>query len=320
MSDYDPDLTDDSSSESNPDSSVRITNKFSDLLEKTERLGAGGFGSVYKCVHTLEGKEYAVKRIELKNNRKQLEWCLREVKALSCLEHKHVSWTDTNWDGFSSTEGSQSQESEESKSQESEGSEDSPVKNLLYLFIQMEYCPSTLKSKLEEQPVNHFEVLTYLHHLVKGLDYIHNSGFLHRDLAMKNIFIGKDKRIKIGDFGLAKELIGQDDDDMYCSHSPHSESIGIGFHRAPELKQHQPYSKKSDFYALGITYLDMLLVHVETDHERSHIIDGIKKGIFPVDWKFDTALPRALLAELPEARPNATQILKMIEDAKKARG
>lgn len=65
----------------------------------------------------------------------------------------------------------------------------------------------TLESLLKKNPTNSQEALVYLRDLAEGLDYVHKSGYLHRDLGKKNIFIGKDRNIKIGDFGLGNFLI-----------------------------------------------------------------------------------------------------------------
>lgn len=60
---------------------------------------------------------------------------------------------------------------------------------------------------LAENPIDSHEAFVYLHDLLQGLDYVHSSGYLHRDLAKKNIFMGKDKNFKIGDFSLGKNFL-----------------------------------------------------------------------------------------------------------------
>lgn len=64
-----------------------------------------------------------------------------------------------------------------------------------------------MQSQLEEKPANSHEALVYFCDLLRGLDYVHDAGYLHRDLAKKNIFVGKDGNIKIGDFGLGFQSI-----------------------------------------------------------------------------------------------------------------
>ncbi|XP_074349679.1 uncharacterized protein LOC141689319 [Apium graveolens] len=163
-------------------------------------------------------------------------------------------------------------------------------------------------------PTNNQEALGYLRGLLDGLDYIHRSGYLHRDLTKKNIFFGKDNNIKIGDFGLAKKLVGSEDY-MYCSQSPHPTSIRIGLHRAPELLENEPYTRKSDMYGLGIIFLEMLLSPLDTAHERINIIEQIKKGQYPGEWenKFETAVLKKLLAESPDDRPYADELIQFID-------
>lgn len=114
-------------------------------------------------------------------------------------------------------------------------------------------------------------------------------------------------------FLTAKKLIGPADE-KYCSHSPHSTNIGIGFHRAPELLENQPYTRKSDVYGVGIIFLDILLPPMDTAHERFKAINDIKKGLYPEGWNntFETDILRRLLAESPEARPCADELFKLI--------
>lgn len=74
-----------------------------------------------------------------------------------------------------------------------------------HLFIQMEYCPSTLrdlidKSELWKQPQ---EIMRLLREILEGLAYIHGKKVIHRDLKPANIFLDSNMHIKIGDFGLA---------------------------------------------------------------------------------------------------------------------
>lgn len=75
-----------------------------------------------------------------------------------------------------------------------------------YLYIQMEYCPRTLRQMFESY--NHFDKELAWHlfrQIVEGLGHIHGQGIIHRDLTPNNIFFDAQNDIKIGDFGLGSE-------------------------------------------------------------------------------------------------------------------
>lgn len=48
--------------------------------------------------------------------------------------------------------------------------------------------------------------MEWLCQMCLGLRYLHDRGILHRDIKSQNIFLSSKNRIKIGDFGISKEL------------------------------------------------------------------------------------------------------------------
>lgn len=87
----------------------------------------------------------------------------------------------------------------------------------------------------------------YLIQICSGLDYAHKKDIIHRDINTTNIFVRRDDRIKILDFGLACP-IGTED----------ITSFGTAFYMAPEQIRSEPLDQRTDIYALGITAFEMV--------------------------------------------------------------
>ncbi|KRX11019.1 Protein kinase-like domain [Pseudocohnilembus persalinus] len=76
-----------------------------------------------------------------------------------------------------------------------------------------------------------------------ALQYCHKQGFFHRDLKPENIFISENQIVKLGDFGLAREI---------RSRPPFTEYVSTRWYRAPEIILRQPnYNSPVDVFALG---------------------------------------------------------------------
>ena len=76
-----------------------------------------------------------------------------------------------------------------------------------------------------------------------GLQEIHKNNLIHRDLKPDNLFITKDENIKIGDFGIAKQLNSVNE---YAK-----TQTGTMLYMAPEIINGQKYNTKVDIWALG---------------------------------------------------------------------
>ena len=76
-----------------------------------------------------------------------------------------------------------------------------------------------------------------------GLKDIHNKDIIHRDLKPENIFIDGNNNIKIGDFGISKQLIN-------ASKYAYTTGIGTINYMAPEILNGKKYNNKIDIWAL----------------------------------------------------------------------
>ena len=66
-----------------------------------------------------------------------------------------------------------------------------------------------LRQRLDEGPIPLRKTIDYAHQIISGLSAAHEKGIVHRDLKPENLFITKDDRVKILDFGISEAACGQ---------------------------------------------------------------------------------------------------------------
>lgn len=92
---------------------------------------------------------------------------------------------------------------------------------------------------------------------LKYKDYIHMNGFVHRDIKPSNIFKTKEGVIKIGDFGLVKDIKEVEekvDFESGSSPSVHTSNIGTHSYASPEQLSGCIYDFKTDIYSCGLLF------------------------------------------------------------------
>ncbi|KNA15063.1 hypothetical protein SOVF_101340 isoform C [Spinacia oleracea] len=315
------------------DSSLQNSRYLNDF-EELQSLGHGGFGHVVLCKNKLDGRQYALKMIRLKDKSLPVnDRILREVATLARLQHQHVvryyqAWIETGVAGHleDNMSGSKTGRSFSFSCNAGSFSDIVGQEDMLespYLYIQMEYCPRTLRELFDSY--RHFDKDLAWHlfrQIVEGLAHIHGQGIIHRDLTPNNIFFDARNDIKIGDFGLAKflKLEQLEQDIVFPSDAPGvsidgTGQIGTYFYTAPEIEQGWPkIDEKADMYSLGVVFFE-LWHPFGTAMERHVVLSDLKqKGELPAAWVAEfseqASLLRRLLSSIPADRPSATELLQ----------
>ena len=249
---------------------------------------------------------------------------------------ENSSRDDENEDLDHDTSSTSSSESQDDTDKESKSIQNVPrrrnfvkpmtaVKKKSTLFIQMEYCENrTLYDLIHSENLNQQrdEYWRLFRQILEALSYIHSQGIIHRDLKPMNIFIDESRNVKIGDFGLAKnvhrslDILKLDSQNLPGSSDHSTSAIGTAMYVATEvLDGTGHYNEKIDMYSLGIIFFEMIYPF-STGMERVNILKKFRSVSieFPPDFddnkmKVEKKIIRLLIDHDPNKRPGARTLL-----------
>ncbi len=201
-------------------------------------LGAGGMGEVYRARDPRLGREVALKMLpeSFSRDADRLRRFEQEARAVAALNHPNIlAIHDIGEQGGSP-------------------------------FIVSELLEGTsLRTELEHGPVPSRKASDYAAQIAQGLAAAHDKSIIHRDLKPENVFITREGRVKILDFGLAKLAPGGSGaktqaDGMTLTSSPTEAGMVMGTagYMAPEQVRGLAVDSRTDIFAFGAVLYEMI--------------------------------------------------------------
>ena len=204
---------------------LKIGITIDDRYHITSRIGHGGMSEVYEATDVFTHRICALKfiREDVMNNPTNLQRFNNEVRIASALDNPYIV-----------------------KVYNSGTFENRP-------YIVNEYVKGqTLKEVLDFRgSLGVKECVSVMLQLSSALDYAHRHNVIHRDIKPDNIFYLPDGSVKLGDFGIAEVS-----DDRIVKNK--NEIVGSVHYLAPELARGEMATARSDIYALGVTFFEIL--------------------------------------------------------------
>lgn len=263
-----------------------------------EPLGRGGMSQVYRAYHPNLNRYVAIKvlRSDLIEEESFLQRFQREAQAVAALRHPHIVQVY-----------------------------DFDVQDNTYYMVMELLEGDTLKTRLtdyrtrgERMPWG--EMVRILLDVLDGLSYAHEEQMIHRDLKPANILLTKRGQAVLADFGIA-QIIGS------TRHTMSGALLGTLNYMAPEQGLEGKCDIRSDIYAIGIIFYEMLTQEPPFDADTPlAILMKHYNDPLPLPRQLDPDIPQAFepivltaLAKNPDNRyQSAEQMAAALRDAIKA--
>ena len=284
------------------ENNLSIGDKFSDF-EILQPLGKGGFAKVIKVCSLINHRIYAMKIIDLNNNDKfttnlldMEKYYNNEIELITKLNHQNIvkyykSFTENN---------------------------------KIYIIMEYfdngdldNYIKALKEDKDKEENIKKEEIWNIFYQCMSGLNYLHSMGVIHRDISPQNIFMTKNKIIKIGDFGVSAKF--KDKEILKKITSLKDTVVGKAEFMAPEVSN-KCYNEKSDIFSMGCVFYKILFLknyQNETFHFKGNNknIRKVESGTIPSisDINLKEILTQ-MLEKDAEKRPDAKIVFEKIKE------
>ncbi len=207
-------------------------------------IGAGGMGEVYRATDTKLGRDVALKVLPapLANDAERLARFQREARAVAALNHPHIVTIHSV--------------------------DEAPVAGpgeAGVHFLTMELVEGqSLDRAIPEQGLPADQMLEIGGAIAEALAAAHEKGIVHRDLKPANVMVTPEGRVKVLDFGLAKDLRPTDPTDATLTSAGHTAVgvvMGTPAYMSPEQIAGRTVDHRTDIFSLGVILYEMARGH-----------------------------------------------------------
>lgn len=204
--------------------------------EIVSALGAGGMGEVYRAYDTRLRRHVALKvlpELFAEDPRRKARF-EKEARIIGALNHPNIlAVFDVGTDGGK------------------------------FFLVSELLDGQTLRHRISQGPLQPRKAVDYALQIARGLASAHSQGIAHRDLKPENIFITKDDRVKILDFGLAKQVSvtrvsPEPTQELGGSTATTGLLMGTPGYMAPEQVRAQKVDHRADIFSFGAVLYEMV--------------------------------------------------------------
>ncbi|GLT86041.1 hypothetical protein SLE2022_042040 [Rubroshorea leprosula] len=151
----------------------------------------------------------------------------------------------------------------------------------------------------------------------KGMNYLHQSNIIHRDLKAANLLMDENEIVKVADFGVAR---------VKAQSGVMTAETGTYRWMAPEVIEHKPYDHKADVFSFGIVLWELLTGKLPYEYltPLQAAVGVVQKGLRPtipknINPKLAELLERCWQQD-PTPRPDFSEIIEILQQIAKEVG
>lgn len=250
------------------------------IFEDLREIGHGSFGAVYYARNIISKEIVAIKKMSYQGKQSIEKWqdILKEIRFLRQLNHPNT----VEYKGCYLRDNT--------------------------AWLVMEYCLGSASDIIEvhKRPLKEEEISAICEGVLRGLNYLHSLGRIHRDIKAGNILLTENGTVKLADFGSAS---------IKC---PANSFVGTPYWMAPEVilaMDEGQYDGKVDVWSLGITCIELAerkppYFNMNAMSALYHIAQNDTPSLSSSDWSdVFKHFVESCLQKNPSDRPAASKLL-----------